>query len=425
MGFLNGEDHSSHPRVANPRLLVACACCVLSIGVALASWVVNVGAAPAATLPTPATLCRKIFSDVSLSASAKMACATCHDPAHAHAQANSLAVQLGGADSEVHGFRAVPSLRYLNFNLPFFFQNDGAPTGGFGRDGSAKDFLVQAQVPMLAAHEMANCDAATFAVRLAAAAYADEFRRVYGDDIFADADMALLAAQYSLASFESSAAEFHPYDSKFDFFLKRRVMLSAQELRGYALFNRPDKGNCAGCHPSTRQADGSPPAFTDYTYDNLGVPRNPEIPANADPTYFDMGLCGPFRTDLPDRQDLCGQFKVPTLRNVVTRQVFFHNGRFHKLKDALRFYVQRDTNPEKFYPLDANGVPQKFNDVPALLARNINTDEAPYDRELGQTPALSDDEIDDVIVFLGTLTDGYDADTDAADPARDAPPQTN
>ncbi len=233
-----------------------------------------------------------------------------------------------------------------------------------------------------------------------------------------NADFSLLAAQYSLSSFELSSAEFHPYDSKFDFFLKGKVMLSQQELRGYSLFNRPDKGNCAGCHPSTRQADGSPPVFTDYTYDNLGVPRNAEIPANADPAYFDMGLCGPDRTDLANRKEFCGQFKVPTLRNVATRQAIFHNGNFHKLKDALQFYVQRDTNPEKFYPLDAEGVPEKFNDVPPLLTRNVNVGEAPYNRHPGDAPALSDDEIDDVIAFLKTLTDGYDPATDSADPAQ-------
>ena len=376
----------------------------------------------ATTTPTPVTLGEKIFRDVSLSASGQMACATCHDPAHAHAQTNSLSVQFGGANSDVPGFRAVPSLRYLNLNVPFFFQSDGTPTGGFTRDGGAKDLVEQARTPLLAAHEMANGDAAGFTARLSQATYADEFRSIFGTNVFADADLTLLAAEYSLSSYELADAGFHPFDSKFDLFLQGQVMLSPQELNGFALFNRPDKGNCADCHPSTRQDSGAPPVFTDYTYDNLGVPRNPEIPANADPAYFDMGLCGPFRTDLANRQDLCGQFKVPTLRNVATRQVIFHNGYFKNLTDALHFYVQRDTNPEKFYPLDANGVPQKFNDVPPLLARNVNTVEAPYNRHPGEAPALSDNEIDDVIAFLNTLTDGYDPATDTADPARDVTP---
>jgi cytochrome c peroxidase len=347
-----------------------------------------------------------------------MACSTCHDPAHAHAQSNDEAVQYGGANLDVPGARAVPSLRYLNINMPFFFQNDGTPTGGFNRDGRAKDLVEQARRPLLAPHEMANGDAATFTSRISVAAYARDFQKVFGSDVFADPDRTLLAAHFALSSYETADPEFHPFTSKFDFFLAGKVTLSTQELRGFAFFNSQAKGGCAGCHPST-SVGGKPPVFTDYTYDNLGVPRNAEIPANADPAYFDMGLCGPDRTDLVARTDLCGQFKVPTLRNVATRHVIFHNGAFHDLREAIEFYVQRDTNLEKWYPLDENGVPQKFNDVPALLARNVNQSEVPYNRHPGEAPALSESEIDDVVAFLNTLTDGYDPVTNTADPSRD------
>lgn len=389
-----------------------------------AAFLLAVASASALAAPTPASLGEEIFRDTSLSSSGRMACSTCHDPARAHAQDNDLSVQLGGAELATPGFRAVPSLRYMNLNIPFFFAGDGTPTGGFTRDGGAPDLVEQAHTPILAAHEMDNVDAAVLTARLGDAAYADDFRSVFGADVFADPDLTLLAAEYSLSEYQNTAREFHPFDSKFDLFLQRKVMLSPQELRGFALFNRKDKGNCAGCHPST-PANGQPPMFTDFTYDNLGVPRNPQIPANDDPEWFDMGLCGPFRTDLVARTDLCGQFKVPTLRNVATRRVFFHNGYFHDLKSALEFYVQRDTNPEKWYPLDAQGRPQKFDDIPALFARNVNTSEAPYNRKPGQAPALTDAEIDDVVAFLKTLTDGYDPITDTADPARDAAPATN
>lgn len=387
----------------------------------LATLVLAVVSATALAAPTPASLGEEIFHDTSLSSSGRMACSTCHDPARAHAQDNDLSVQLGGAGLSTPGFRAVPSLRYLNLNIPFFFANDGTPTGGFTRDGGANDLIAQAHTPILAAHEMDNVDAAGFATRLGAAVYADDFRALFGADVFANPDLALLAAEYSLSEYQRADAQFHPFDSKFDLFLQRKIMLSPQELRGMVLFNRPDKGNCAACHPST-SVGGQPPVFTDYTYDNLGVPRNPQIPANADPDYFDMGLCGPFRTDLAARTDLCGQFKVPTLRNVATRHAFFHNGYFHDLKTAIEFYVQRDTNPSRWYPLDADGRVRKFDDIPALLARNVNTTEAPYNRVPGQAPALSDAEIDDVIAFLETLTDGYDPITDSANPARDVKP---
>jgi len=368
---------------------------------------------------------RKIFHDASLSASGRMSCATCHDPAHAHAPANELAVQPGGAALDVPGFRAVPSLRYLNVDLPFVFDKDGTPIGGFNRDGRAQDLMEQAQRPFLAPHEMANADASEVVARLRNAEYADEFRAQFGASVFNDTDLAFLAARFALSEFETRAAEFHPFDAKFDRFLAGKAMLSPQELRGFALFNRPDKGNCAGCHPSTRQANGAPPVFTDYTYDNLGVPRNAQIAATADDAYFDLGLCGPDRGDLVARRDLCGAFKVPTLRNVATRRAFFHNGYFHTLDDALRFYVQRDINPHDFYPLAADGTPDKFNDVPAPLRGNVNTGEVPYDRHPGQAPRLSDTEIDDVIAFLNTLTDGYDPLSGTADPARSVTPVPN
>lgn len=408
--------YGARPQAITPLMIIG-----VSLGL-FGACLLSAARADSASAPTPEELGRRIFHDTSLSASGQMACATCHDPAQAHAQSNDVPVQYGGANLNVPGFRAVPSLRYLNVNLPFFFQNDGTPTGGFNRDGRATDLVDQAQRPLLAPHEMANADAAEVARKLSQAVYADEFRAVYGDTVFDDPDLALLAAEYSLASFERSAREFHPYDSKFDDFLKGRLMLSPQELRGFVLFNRPDKGNCAACHPSTPQPDGSPPAFTDYTYDNLGVPRNPDIPANDDPDYYDLGLCGPSRIDLAQQQDLCGRFKVPTLRNVATRHVFFHNGEFHDLTEALHFYLQRDTNPDKWYPLDADGAPDKFNDLPPPLRRNVNTEEVPYDRLPGQAPHLSDAEIDDLVAFLKTLTDGYDPVTDTADPARDVPP---
>lgn len=359
---------------------------------------------------------RQLFFDESLSASGRMSCATCHDPAHAHAQPNALPAQLGGADLDVPGTRSVPSLRYLNREA-FFFDKEGTPTAGFNRDGRAVSLIEQAERPLLAPHEMAN-DVAGLAAKVERAPYADRFRALFGADVFGDPEGVFLRVRYAIAAFEQEAPELHPFDSKYDAFLRGKVRLAPAELRGLALFNRPDKGNCNACHLSGRGADGSMPVFTDYTYDNLGVPRNDALPADADPEFFDLGLCGPDRADLAERRDLCGAFKVPTLRNVATRQVFFHNGLFKTLRDAIRFYVRRDTNPEEFYPRAEDGHVLKFDDLPAELARNVNTEEVPYDRKPGQAPRLDDAEIDDLIAFLGTLTDGYDAATDTADPAR-------
>ena len=131
------------------------------------------------------------------------------------------------------------------------------------------------------------------------------------------------------------------------------------------------------------------------------------LSASGRQSCFDLGLCARPGGDLASRGDLCGAFKVPSLRNVALRKALFHNGRFKSLKDALSFYVQRDTNPEKFYPRNADGSVNKFDDLPAAYKANVNTTEAPYNRKAGDAPALSDAEIDDVIAFLQTLSDGY------------------
>lgn len=367
----------------------------------------SIPASPAPTLTAAAALGEKIFNDTSLSVSGRQSCATCHDAEHAHAASDGGAVPLGGLDMTTLGFRNTPTLRYLRFNTAFYFDKEGTPTGGFTWDGRADSLSAQAQRPFLAAHEMANPSIAAVIAKLQQASYVGEFMQVFGSDIFDQGEQAFERALFAIQQYEKEDVEFRPFDSKFDYFLAGKVTLSEQELRGYALFNNPQKGNCAGCHPSAVMADGTPPLFTDFTYDNLGVPRNSAIPATADPAYFDLGLCGPDRTDLAARTDLCGAFKVPTLRNVATTAPYFHNGQFTTLREVVEFYVTRDTNPERWYPLNDDGSVNKFNDLPPAYRRNVNTSEAPYNRGLGEQPALNADEIDDVVAFLNTLTDGY------------------
>jgi len=364
------------------------------------------GSAATATqaLSAQAALGEKIFTDASLSASGTQACSSCHEPANAHSPSNTLAVQLGGTLGNQQGMRRTPGIRYLLANTAFFFDQEGTPTGGFFWDGRAASLADQAAEPFLNPFEMANPDKAAVVGKLANAAYAAEFKALYGSDIFADTEGAYLRLTLALQSYQSEDREFNSFTSKYDALLRGQATFTQQELRGLALFNAPTKGNCAACHPSAKGADGSLPLFTDFTYDNLGVPRNAAIASNADPAYFDLGLCQ--RADLTSRTDLCGAFKVPSLRNVALRKAYFHNGKFTTLKDTLTFYVQRDTNPEKFYPV-AGGVPNKFDDLPPQFHGNVNTTEAPYNRKAGEAPALTDAEIDDVIAFLNTLTDGF------------------
>ena len=362
-----------------------------------------------ATADTPlsdqAALGELIFKDVSLSASGRQACASCHLQSNGHSPDNALPAQLGGPLMDRQGGRSAPSARYLAFNTDFFFDGEGTPTGGFFWDGRAASLQRQAHEPFLNPAEMANADAADVVAKLARAPYAAEFKRLYGADILTRPSDAFERIALALQRYQLEDAEFRTFSSKYDAFLRGQATLTDQELRGLALFNAPDKGNCAACHPSARGSDGAPPLFTDFSYDNLGVPRNSGLTQNDDPGFYDLGLCE--HTDLPNRPDLCGAFKVPSLRNVGIRHAYFHNGRFKTVKEVVTFYVQRDTNPEKWYPLNPDGSVKKFDDLPVQYHANVNTSEGPYNRGPGDAPALSDAEVDDVTAFLQTLTDGF------------------
>jgi cytochrome c peroxidase len=363
----------------------------------------------APALSAAADVGRRMFFDPSLSASGRIACATCHDPRHAYAPANDLAVQPGGAALTLTGTRAVPSLRYQEFTPPYDDHLDNpdgistpGPGGGFTDDGRAATLADQAEIPLLSANEMANARRADVVDRLAASPYAEVFRRAFGGDIFADPDRAFRQAAQALQAFQLEDPSFHPYSSKYDLYAgnKRGSALSPAEARGFAIYSSPDKGNCFACHYNGAGLNGSVRLFTDFTYAALGVPRNPAIPANHDPRYFDLGLCGRADHPLPASRRYCGMFKTPTLRNTATRRVFFHNGRFTSLREVIRFYNTRDTKPDDWYPRG-----HKFDDLPREYQGNIDT-QAPLDaRPEGSAPAMSEQDMDDLEAFIRTLTD--------------------
>jgi len=364
----------------------------------------------------------KIFFDPTLSGSGKLACASCHSPDHAFGPPNALSVQLGGSDMHRPGIRAVPSLKYLQA-VPQFTEHfhdsddegdesvDAGPTGGLTWDGRVDHGADQARIPLTSSFEMGSTPAKVVAA-VKAGAYAEDFRRAFGANIFDSDDKAFASVLRALEAFEQVPQKFYPYTSKFDAYLAGKAKLSDAEMHGLQLFNDESKGNCAACHISQRAKDGSPPQFSDFGLIALGVPRNGALPVNKDPRYHDLGACGPERTDLKGRSEFCGLFRTPSLRNVALRKTFFHNGIYHSLDDVVRFYVERDTNPEKFYPV-SKGVVQKFDDLPKRYWDNLNT-EAPFDRKRGEKPALDEAEIKDVVAFLNTLTDGYQAPVKAA-----------
>ena len=355
---------------------------------------------------------RALFHDASLSASGKLACASCHSPQHAYGPPNGLAVQRGGTSLRLAGLRAVPSLKYQQAVPAFtehFSDNDGddsvdqGPAGGRTWDGRASSAHEQAELPLLSPLEMANSSPDDVVARLRTSPNAARMRQVYGPHVLDEAALAWRALLLALEVFQQSPKDFYPYNSKYDAYLRGRGSLSASEARGLALFNDANKGNCALCHPSDIKR-GEFPVFTDYGFVALGVPRNPDIPANANAAWHDLGLCGPLREDLKGRAEFCGMFRTPGLRNVATRRVFFHNGRLHGLTEAVRFYALRDAQPARYYPRNAVGKVEKFNDLPPAYRGNVNT-EPPFGGKPGRAARLSEAEVQDIVAFLKTLND--------------------
>ena len=349
---------------------------------------------------------------------------------------------IGGPDMQTAGFRAVPSLRYL-YRQPNFSiapdtsgDNDAAltlqqqatqavdhakalktaeapqaaagnlvPQGGIFWDGRANTLQQQASGPLFNPAEMAASTEDAVAGKLEQADYAQDFRGLFGPGIFRDKKMAVAEAMFAIARYQIEDPGFHPFTSKYDAWLAGNVRLSAAELRGYLAFNDPARGNCAACHLDKPTRDGQPPLFTDFQYEALGAPRNPAIPANRDSSYYDMGICGPYRSDMRDQTQYCGMFLTPSLRNAAGRGVFFHNGAFNSLDQVLDWYVNRDLQPERFYPRDGNGAVVKYDDLPAQYRSNVDTADAPFNRQPGNQAALNKQDIQDIIAFLHTLDD--------------------
>ncbi len=392
-------------------------------------------------LSAMAKLGKDIFFDSSLSSSGKIACASCHSPDHAYGPPNDAPVMLGGPDLTLPGARAVPSLTYLERQPEFSIGPDDpfnenvnlakqaeisktavraekiaaqtaqsaniVPQGGLFWDGRAHTLQIQASGPLLDPREMDGGSLEIIAEKLRNAPYADKFTALFGPRILKDTSLLAQEALFAIGRYQIEEPSFHPYTSKYDYWLEGKARFSEAEMRGYRLFNDPEKANCAGCHPSEPSKDGYPPLFTDTQYEALGTPRNLALTDTKDPNYFDLGVCGPIRKDIADQTQFCGMFKTPTLRNTALRRAFLHNGVFHTLQEVMDFYNFRDTNPEKVYPLSADGKVQKYNDIPEQYHANVDVTDPPFNRHPGETPAMTDQDEADIIAFLKTLNDGY------------------
>ena len=331
---------------------------------------------------------RMLFFDESLSSPAGQSCASCHAPEAGFGDPNPEIPVSQGADPELFGNRNDLSAAYASFIPPLHYDEDEEVwVGGLFWDGRANTLEEQAKGPPLNPLEMANPNIEAIVFSIRAAEYSGLFRQVYGEDALEDSDVAYDYFADAIAAYERSY-ELNPFNSKYDAFLAGEALLTEQEMRGLALFQSETKGNCSACHPSLPGPNREPPLFTDFTYDNLGVPRNPESPFyslaeefnQSGFQYVDLGL-GPVVED----PDFNGAFRVPTLRNVALTPPYMHNGAFKTLFQVVSFYNTRDVSS---WPSP---------EVPA----NVNRE------ELGNL-GLTSREITDIVAFLRTLSDGYE-----------------
>ena len=375
-------------------------CCIASILSACGGQ--ESGTVTPSVSSTRLSVAQALFAEKALSANGQMACASCHTDESAHADAVGTHLPLGGLSMTVQGFRSSPTLLYLEANQPFRFDG-GKAFGGFTWDGRASSRAEQAAGPLLDPSEMANVNAAAVADKVRQLPYFKDFVSVFGLPTRPSDEQIFEQLKTALQTYQQLDSDYLLFNSKFDRYLDGNATLTVEEARGLRLFNDANKGNCASCHSSQTGTQGERPLFTHFGYAAHGLPRNAQIQANADPAFFDMGLCGPKRTDLSARTDLCGLFKVPTLRNIELTAPYFHNASVTTLAQAVSFYATRDLRPDLWYPT-VNGQVQKFNDLPASLRTNVSM-VRPFGLRPGDAPILTAEDVADLVAFLRTLTD--------------------
>jgi cytochrome c peroxidase len=384
-------------------------------GIAAAVWVVlSPGSAVAGELEPIEELGKALFFDTDLSTPPGMSCAVCHAPETGFtgpdSDINAVEAVYPGVIHTRAGNRKPPTAAYGGESpLLHYDASEEVWVGGMFWDGRATGWTLgdplaeQALGPFLNTLEQNTPKARLVVIKVRESIYADLFRQVWGPDSLSWTDD--VAGTYerigrSISAYESSA-EVNPFSSKYDYYLAGQAELTEQESRGLELFE--GKAMCSACHLSQPGPSGEPPLFTDFTYDNLGVPKNPANPFYAMPRrwnpdgadWVDAGLGG-FLASAGYPQEIyeseLGKQKVPTLRNVDLRpypgfvKAYAHNGVFKSLEEIVHFYNTRDV-PAAMWP-------------PPEVAANVNTDEL---GDLGLTP----EEEAHIVAFMRTLSDGY------------------
>lgn len=358
---------------------------------------------------------KEIFNDVALSKNGNQACASCHAPSVGFTGPNDAFNAHGavheGSVSGSFGARKPPSAAYATLSPAFHQDPSGLFVGGNFWDGRATGAGLgspsadQAKGPFLNPLEQALPSAAHVVNRVCSGPYSRQFVKVWGTRACSSVTGAFDKIALSIAAFEDSS-EVNAFSSRFDKAGRENRGLTALERKGRQLFD--GKGKCGLCHVST----GKSPAFTDFTFDNLGLPKNPENPVYAqDPSFIDPGLGGALKSagqpsEVYDAE--WGKHKVPTLRNVDARpydafvKAYGHNGYFKTLEGLVHFYNTRDVLPACPEP---DGVPYTERD--AMSAQCWPAPEYPDTMnrsELGDL-GLSPYEESAIVAFLKTLTD--------------------
>lgn len=353
---------------------------------------------------------KAIFFDTDLSLPPGQACATCHDPAAGFADPNHEAVSDGAVPGRV-GNRNAQSIAYAMYSPEMYFDPATSPAipegqykGGLFWDGRANTLEAQAKEPFLNVLEMHNPNPTTVVVAIRRAVYADLFQEVFGANSLRNVDEAYEHVAEALAAYMRSP-EVSPFTSKYDYWKRGEAQLTEAELRGYSLFTGVQRGRCFNCH--TERTLG---LFTNFGHQNLGTPRNLEwpyydLPPSLNPDgadYIDRGLGDYLRSiGVPEeeaaRED--GKMKIPSLRNSAVTAPYTHNGYHETLREVVEFNNTRDL-PEFGWP-EAE-VPETVHRHPMAMPNTLG--------RLG----LTDQEIDDIVAFLHTLTDGYTPEGSAA-----------
>jgi cytochrome c peroxidase len=366
---------------------------------------------------------KAIFFDERLSVNGNQSCAACHNAAWGwtgpQGSINAAGAVYEGSIPGAFGDRKPPSSAYAT-QSPILHYDGELFIGGNFWDGRATGERLgnpaaeQALGPFLNPAEQALSAPSDVVTRVCDGPYGTLFRQTAGLTLCnpgrtADAyDFIGLA----IAAFEASP-ESNAFSSKFDYYLKGQARLSSQELQGLALFR--GKGKCAACHvldgPGRGLARGhrrsGSPLFTDFTFDNLGVPKNPANPQGLGHT--DLGLGG-FLLTRPDYSALAaanlGKQKVPTLRNVDLRptpssvKAYSHNGYFKSLEGIVHFYNTRDVKPR---------CPGAYTEAQALAAGCWPAPE--YEATVNRTElgdlGLTAAQEGAIVAFMKTLSDGY------------------